>query len=324
MIEGLTFMPYRRAFRQPLRTARGVWAFREGFLVQYNAQGERYLGDVAPLPAFGSESLQQAAEFLTEAAQNGVAPWRLQSLPACAFALSAAKPHYAAETHYPVAGLLPAGAAALPILSRKIKEGFIRFKWKIGVEAVSDEIEHLLRMLAAAPDAVRFRLDANAALSCAELETWLQALSAHRHRIEFMEQPLAIGMEESMADAMQQFGIAIALDESLTYANYRERIHTWLGPLVIKPALMGAVSEQARELAPVASRVVLSSAFESRVAIGMILALAQSLPHLGYAFGFDTATAFEDSLAFQVDRSSIVNQPLSAAEAQEIWDDWRV
>ena len=54
---------------------------------------------------------------------------------------------------------------------------------------------------------------------------WLQALSAHRHRIEFMEQPLAIGMEESMADAMQQFGIAIALDESLTYANYREHIH---------------------------------------------------------------------------------------------------
>ena len=324
MIEGLSFTPYRRTFCQTLRTARGIWAFREGFLVQYSAGGQRHLGEVAPLPAFGSESLQQAAEFLTEASTNGVDPWRLQSLPACAFALSAVKPQYAAETHYPVAGLLPAGAAALPILSRKIKEGFIRFKWKIGVEAVSYEIEHLLRMLAATPDTVRLRLDANAALSCAELETWLQALSAHRHRIEFMEQPLAIGMEESMADAMQQFGIAIALDESLTYANYRERIHTWLGPLVIKPVLMGAVSEQARKLAPVASRVVLSSAFESRVAIGKILALAQSLPQLTYALGFDTATAFEDSLAFKLDRASLVNQPLSEAEARVIWDDLRV
>lgn len=324
MIEGLSFTPYRRTFCQTLRTARGIWAFREGFLVQYCAGGQRYLGEVAPLPDFGSESLQEAAKFLTEATQNGVDPWRLQSLPACAFALSAVKPHYAAETHYPVAGLLPAGAAALPILSRKIKEGFIRFKWKIGVEAVSYEIEHLLRMLAVSPDRVRFRLDANAALSCAELETWLQALSAHRQRIEFMEQPLAIGMEESMADAMQQFGIAIALDESLTYANYRERIHTWLGPLVIKPALMGAVSEQARELAPVASRVVLSSAFESRLAIRMIIALAQSLPQLGYALGFDTASTFKDSLAFQLERANLVSQPLSAAETQEIWDGWRV
>lgn len=324
MIEGLTFTPYRRAFSQPLRTARGIWAFREGFLVQYSAGGQRYLGEVAPLPAFGSESLQQAAEFLTEATQHGVDPLRLQLLPACAFALSAVKPQYAAQTHYPVAGLLPAGAAALPILSRQINAGFTRFKWKVGVEAVSHEIEHLLRMLAVSPDRVRFRLDANAALSHAELETWLQALSAHRHRIEFMEQPLAIGMEEAMADAMQQFGIAIALDESLTYANCHERIHTWLGPLVIKPALMGAVSEQLRVLAPVASRVVLSSAFESRVAIGMILALAQSLPQLAYALGFDTATAFEDSLAFEVDRASLVNRPLSAAEAQAIWNDWQV
>ena len=235
MIEGLTFMPYRRAFRQPLRTARGVWAFREGFLVQYNAQGERYLGDVAPLPAFGSESLQQAAEFLTDATKSGPDLLRLASLPACAFALSAVQPNFDCAWHYPVAGLLPAGSAALTILSRKINLGYTRFKWKIGVESVSDEIEYLLRMLAASPETVRFRLDANAALSCAELETWLQALSVHRHRIEFMEQPLAIGMEESMADAMQQFGIAIALDESLTYANYRERIHTWFGPLVIKP-----------------------------------------------------------------------------------------
>ena len=89
---------------------------------------------------------------------------------------------------------------------------------------------------------------------------------------------------------------------------------------------MGAVSEQARELAPVASRVVLLwiSAFESRVAIGKILALAQSLPQLTYALGFDTATAFEDSLAFKLDRASLVNQPLYAADARVIWDDLRV
>ena len=252
MIEGLTFTPYRRAFSQPLRTARGIWAFREGFLVQSSAGGQCYLGEVAPLPAFGSESLQQAAEFLTQATQHGVDPLRLnhcRRVPCFKCRETAAR----AEIYYLVAGLLPAGAAALPILVSKIKGGFTRFKWKIGVGAVSDEIEHLLRMLAVAPDRVRFRLDANAALSCGELDIWLQALSAHRHRIEFMEQPLAIGMEESMGDAMQQFGIPIALDESLTYANYRERIHTWFGPLVIKPALMGAVSEQARELAPVAS-----------------------------------------------------------------------
>ena len=29
-----------------------------------------------------------------------------------------------------------------------------------------------------------------------------------------------------------------------------------------------------------------------------------------------------DSLAFEVDRASLVNRPLSAAEAQAIWNDW--
>ena len=113
MIEGLTFTPYRRAFSQPLRTARGIWAFREGFLVQYSAGGQRYLGEVAPLPAFGSESLQQAAEFLTEASKNGVDPLRLQSLPACAFALSAVKPQHRCRGSLSGGGSLAGGCCGI-------------------------------------------------------------------------------------------------------------------------------------------------------------------------------------------------------------------
>ena len=88
---------------------------------------------------------------------------------------------------------------------------------------------------------------------------------------------------------------------------------------MIKPALMGAVSEQALLYG---RWVVLSSAFESRVAIGKILALAQSLP-FDYALGFDTATAFMThwhlNLISEFSQSATIRK-----EARAIWDDFRI
>lgn len=305
----LDFFSYRRPFVSPLRTSQGTWAVREGFLVHYQFNGQTHWGDVAPLPTFGSESLVQAAEFLTQAAVDGVDARALQGLPCCAFALGGAGLKPGVFVNYPVAGLLPSGAGAWEALEKKMAQGYRCFKWKIGVDAVSVEIERLLSMLAGSPAAIRFRLDANAALSPADLGIWLTALTEHRHRIEFLEQPLAVGLEEQMADAMRAYGVPIALDESLTFSNYSSSRHDWLGPLVIKPALMGNVRDLARRLAPVASRVVLSSAFESKVAIETILFLAEALPQLQYALGFDTATAFDDSLTFHLQQARLMRQP---------------
>ena len=90
MSRHISVKPYRRVFRQPLRTAHGEWVIREGFLVR--VQQERYTGygEVAPLPSFGSETLAEATEFLEQLViePEMSAP---VNLPCCAFALSAAQ-----------------------------------------------------------------------------------------------------------------------------------------------------------------------------------------------------------------------------------------
>ena len=52
MSRQISVKPYRRAFRQPLRTAHGEWTTR-GFLVRVEQDGCFGYGGVAPLPSFG-------------------------------------------------------------------------------------------------------------------------------------------------------------------------------------------------------------------------------------------------------------------------------
>ena len=124
MSRRFSFRSYRRFFRQPLRTAHGLWSMREGFIVRCEVDGQVGFGEVAPLPDFGTETVEAAAEFLRGLGEDP----DLQlpaDLPCCAFGLSvaaqaacspasavdeaAAVPTFSLRD---VAALLPAGASA--------------------------------------------------------------------------------------------------------------------------------------------------------------------------------------------------------------------
>jgi len=89
MLIQITIKPYERVFRHPLRTARGEWAVREGFILRVECDGQIGYGEVAPLPEFGSETVAEARMFLEQASREPdlAVP---KSLPCCAFGLSAA------------------------------------------------------------------------------------------------------------------------------------------------------------------------------------------------------------------------------------------
>ncbi|HKK18244.1 MAG TPA: hypothetical protein VJ952_06135, partial [Opitutales bacterium] len=107
------YRPYRREFRQPLRTAHGEWKAREGFILRIEAGATVAYGEIAPLPEFGTETSERAADFLEQWASDPIiAP---SGLPCCTFALTAAMrqlkgPAGAEMRNYAVAGLLPAGS----------------------------------------------------------------------------------------------------------------------------------------------------------------------------------------------------------------------
>lgn len=293
---------YRRTFRDPLRTACGEWTTREGFIVRLQSGDAVGYGEIAPIPAFGTETFERAAHFLEQWVHDPIL--MPSGLPCCTFALTAAmqqikRPASAAARNYPVAGLLPAGCRAIDAAKKKSSEGYTTLKWKIGVCPFADEKAIFENLLALLPEAVSLRLDANGGLRKNQLEEWLAVLSRNPGRIDYLEQPLPVGEEALMAELAEASGILIALDESLNMPG-RERWLTpgaWGGPLVIKPLLMGNIAPLLEALKPLAKQIVFSSVFETGIGLFHALNLADGLPVMEYAIGFDTIAAFDDDLA---------------------------
>lgn len=312
---------YKRRFRQPLRTAMGAWSEREGFFVRVEQNGYVGYGEVAPLPEFGSETVVQAATFLRGLVTD---PLRAvpDTLPCCAFALSAARRTEPAGRSYPVSALIPAGPRGLEVSTGKIATGYVSLKWKIGVMPVREELALAKQLLGSLPSGCRVRLDANGSLSRAELAQWLMVLAEFSEKVDYIEQPLPPGEEAAMADSMEASAVDIALDESLNGAGGHRWLEpgAWSGPLVIKAALMGDVDQLAARLKPVAGQIVFSSIFETGIGLENSLRVADGIPGVVRPVGFDTVGAFDDELNPMVSGPTICEAARRAYSPETIWN----
>ncbi len=318
----IAYQPYLRRFDRPLLTSGGEWAERRGFLLRVCEGGRVGYGEVAPLPGFGTESCEAAEVFLRGLVKNP----ELEAgadLPCCAFALSAARAQLVAGVAesgraYAVSGLLPAGEEAIRALHDKMGEGFRNFKWKVGVEAPVEEQAIFERLVDGLPSDVRFRLDANGGWSQEVMTDWLDFLKRWGDRIEYVEQPLAPGGEREMLSARADSGIEIALDESLNGGEGVRCMDAWPGVLVVKAPLMGDFGSLINRLRPLSERVVLSSVFETGVGLLNSLALADALPEMNRALGFDTLQ-FSDGLEGRRAGALIGASELAPMNAELIW-----
>ena len=323
-----SFQAYQRIFTKPLRTARGAWSVRQGFIVCVEDESGVGYGEIAPIPEFGSETLAAAEDFLwglvadSELADDLAA---LAALPCCAFGLSSAQgqmlsnPASVGRRNYEVAALLPAGAAGLRVLQAKLARGYETFKWKVGVDFAEVEQSLFQKMMARLPTGARLRLDANCGFSITDLESWLWVLQRYADQVEYLEQPLTVGQESLMAEYAESFGVPIALDESLNSAAGWQWLREWRGPLVVKPALMGDIAALVERLRPVAERVVISSVFETAVGLENTLRIADQLPDYKLAIGFDTLTAFADGLSAQKSAPIISAAERTGLTSETIW-----
>ncbi|MBD2022141.1 o-succinylbenzoate synthase, partial [Leptolyngbya sp. FACHB-36] len=147
------FSPYRRRFKRPLTTHHGVWSVREGVILRLaSATGAIGWGEIAPVPWFGSETVEQALAFCcqlpTDLSESEIllVP---DSLPACQFGLESAweeiqnskfKIQNSKSPALSYSRLLPAGEAALSAWKMLHQQGFRTLKWKIGVEPIAQEL----------------------------------------------------------------------------------------------------------------------------------------------------------------------------------------
>jgi O-succinylbenzoate synthase len=88
------FRPYRRKFARSLTTNHGTWDTREGIILRLTDDtGKIGWGEIAPIPWFGSETLQQALEFCRQLPGEIAAETIFSipdTLPACQFGFESA------------------------------------------------------------------------------------------------------------------------------------------------------------------------------------------------------------------------------------------
>ncbi len=292
-----SFGRYQRPFLYPLQTAHGQWLVREGLIIQLiDEAGRNYWGEIAPIPWFGSESLEEAIKFCTSLGDS--VSWPLEipdQLPATQFAFSAAIP-YGYEPLEPVVEdvawsvLLPAGERVLVAWQRPWELGHRTFKWKIGVAEVAEELAIFDRLLAALPVDAKLRLDANAGLNYDDACTWLSSFPVNA--IEFLEQPVASLAE--MLRLTEHFEIPLAVDELVSNLGRLQDCYEqgWRGIYVIKPGIAGSLGELADFIHERQLDVVLSSSLESSIGQKAILRWAQEQKLMGRAAGMATASWF--------------------------------
>lgn len=314
---------YLLPFRTPVRTAHGVWAERVGLIVRLeDGEGRAGLGEVAPIPWFGTETVEETEAALAmlgdwvTAEQLAAVPERLGCLR---FALAGALAAFKGEPggaeqrggesadYLPVAALLPAGRAALVAVAAKAEMGFRTFKWKVGVGDPAEELAILDDLLGKLPSGAKLRLDANGAWEARVAVRWLER--AADRPIEFIEQPcfaeasLGASARRKVDDVLrglaEEYPTPIALDESLVGANDVERwlAEGWRGVMVIKPALLGDPAPVLARLAAAKADVVFSSALETalgaKAALRVAFAWRVEKPR---ALGFGVWPLFSDSV----------------------------
>lgn len=277
---------------------------RDGLLVKLQ-QGELTgWGEIAPLPEFSQETLEEAqaaAEHWLQHWLSGVQP-NDSMLPSVAFGLSCAQAELnqtlPLSANYRKAPLctgdpdeLFAVLAALP--GEKVA------KVKVGLyEAVRDGM--IVNVLLEALPDLTLRLDANRSWSRAKADGFAKYVNpALRSRIAFLEEPCQTRAESR--EFAQDTGIAIAWDESVREADFQVEAEPGVVAIVIKPTLVGSIArcqqlvQQAHQAGLVA---VISASIESSLGLTQLARLADWLTPITVP-GLDTLDLMQAQLVRQ-------------------------
>lgn len=296
------FRCYQRPFKQPLQTHHGLWEVRQGIILRLSDRQQISWGEIAPIEAFGSESLEQALQFcqsLTEIDRHEISQIPAP-LSACRFGFESAWEGLkdgapARKSTY--SSLLPTGSAAIHSWRSLWNQGARTFKWKIGVAPIQQELEVFEELVTALPAQTQLRLDANGGLNWDEANLWLR--KCDRYGVEFLEQPLPPNQFDAMLQLSRQYQTPIALDESVATLEQLERCYElgWRGIFVVKAAIAGSPERLRSFCRSHAIDIVWSSVFETAIAQRYIQnCLIPSVSTGERAIGFGVNHWFDDDL----------------------------
>lgn len=312
-------------------TAHGDSGCRTGlFVLAESAGGAVGIGEVAPLPTHGTESLTVAHAVLsrvegrdfrldlgagtlgkiegflervgmgldTPAARCGVEVALLDLVGKLAGRRVADLLGGPTRRRVQVNALL--GAEKTADLIEEAREacaaGFRTLKAKVGALSIEEDLARIRALRREVGFEVALRLDANRAWNLATARKALEGLEPLA--IEFIEEPLADpGQLEALRGA-DRGGIPLAADES---AGSNELINRLLAAgaadvVVLKPAVvggLGATLRLARAVVAARARVVITSGLDREIGVAAALQVACVVPGLDLACGLATLSRLE-------------------------------
>lgn len=289
-----------------MHTSHGVWGVREGIIITLrDSQGQNAQGEIAPIPWFGSETIDEAIEFCQQQKKT-ITLEDIQAisndLPACQFGLESAflkinrQFEEVKEDCINYCYLLPTGKQVLEQSYQSNNNNQATFKWKIGIDKVETEIAILKQLINKLPHNGRLRLDANGGFTVAEAQKLLE-FTENKEIIEFIEQPLPPSQFSDMMELSKRYNTCLALDESVANITQLKSCYQkgWRGVFVIKPLIMGFPSQLRQFCQQHNLDLVFSSVFETSIGRQTALQLAWKLGNRNRAVGFGVKHWFEDS-----------------------------
>lgn len=323
---------YRFPFHTPWPSSEGPQEFREGLLLALeDDEGRIGIGESAPFPGFGMESLASSRSALLLAARYaaGLPPEHFlaaaEDLPRLAPVVASAGARAALDlalhdlaaqrAGVPLATLLGGKTAAATVYANAtiprvtpehaadqaraaIARGARCVKLKVGRAPLADDVALLRAVREAVGPGIALRVDANQAWSEGEAIEALRALEPFD--LDYAEQPVAAGAIGALARVRASCGVPIAADEALTDLRAARRLIAARAAdvFIVKPMALGgiAASRAVIEIAVGAGlRVTVTSLLESAVGRTGALHLAASLG--GDAdHGVATGSALTDDL----------------------------
>ena len=257
---------------------------REGLIVRVSCSRDGW-GEIAPLPGFSEETIEQAQEQAIEWLTN----WCHASCeaprvpldgcyPSVAFGISTAmdemKRYLNEEGNYHSVPLCYGDPDELYAELNQMPGDKVA-KIKVGMYEANRDGLITDMFLEAIPD-LQLRLDANRQWTLEKALKFAEKVKPqHRSRIQFLEEPCKT-REESRQFAAQT-GINIAWDESMREPDFLLEKEPHLSAIVIKPTLVGSLQDCQKLIAQAHSlgiKAVISSSIESSLGLTQLARIA--------------------------------------------------
>ncbi|GAC1432917.1 MAG: enolase C-terminal domain-like protein [Ktedonobacteraceae bacterium] len=317
---------YNLPFAQSFTTAHGAMATREGAILTITTDTGMFgIGEMAPFPAFGGETLVEACEALAEVIPRlresplDTALHAIQRMPrsvACGLEMAlldiqSKRDGYAIGmllSDAPLRNAIPVNAVIgaqavedvfVSALTAK-QHGFSCVKLKVGgTRKPTIEIERVAAARSAIGPDTHLRLDANEAWTLEEANAILSLCVPYR--IQYVEQPLTRDNLAGMQQLRRTLSIPIAADEAIHDLESARRVMRYGAAdiLIIKPQLAGGLYTSRQIISEATQRgvqCVITTTIESGISLAAALHLVAASPEVTLACGLATQHLLIDDL----------------------------